>query len=358
VRTLAEAARRLQGPTVIEVDAGTYSGDVAVWDGAQVTLRAVGGRVILRAEGASAEGKAIWVVRNSTMQVSGFDFVGAQVPDANGAGIRFESGRLDVRDCVFTGNQNGILTGNDRQAVLDIENSEFGHNGHGDGGSHNLYVGYIASLRVQGSWFHHAKRGHLLKSRAGRNVVAYNRLADGDGGIASYELEFPSGGVAIVLGNVIHQAATTENPHIVSYGAEGYGWPENRLVMAHNTLVDDRRSGGVALRVRTGAQPVVVVNNLLVGGSGDLGPAIAAGHYTGNVRATAADLTPSNPPGALQRLPARSPLADNTVRPAAVGGVELHPSLEYSPPRGTVARRDARPAAPAPGAFATGVEGR
>lgn len=43
-------------------------------------------------------------------------------------------------------------------------------------------------------------------------MVLYNRLADGHGGRASYELEFPSGGTAVAMGNLIQQSATTDNP--------------------------------------------------------------------------------------------------------------------------------------------------
>jgi hypothetical protein len=93
-------------------------------------------------------------------------------------------------------NENGILTGNQADTVLEIEDSEFGYNGANDGYSHNLYVGSIARLSVTGSYFHHAAIGHLLKSRAAINYVTYNRLTDEVDGTASYELELPNGGIA------------------------------------------------------------------------------------------------------------------------------------------------------------------
>ena len=191
------------------------------------------------ADGRSAEGKGIWVVRAERMAIEGFDFSGATVADHNGAGIRFERGSLRVRDCSFTSNENGILTGNQPETVLEIEDSEFGHNGAGDGYTHNLYAGTIARLSVTGSYFHHARVGHLLKSRAATSVITYNRLTDGSDGNASYELEFPNGGVAVVIGNIIQQSARSENSHLISFGAEGYKWPENELYLAHNTLIDD-----------------------------------------------------------------------------------------------------------------------
>ena len=65
------------------------------------------------------------------------------------------------------------------------------------------YVGKIDKLTVNGSYFHHARVGHLLKSRAAQNHVFYNRLTNEEGGRASYELGFPSGGLAYVVGNWI-----------------------------------------------------------------------------------------------------------------------------------------------------------
>jgi hypothetical protein len=283
LHTVAEAAAVARDGDVVEIDAGDYSGDVAVWKQDRILVRGVGGRVRLIAAGASAERKGIWVVRGGSMTVENVDFIGARVPDRNGAGIRFEKGRLTVRNCSFIDNENGILAANDKDAVLTVEGSEFGNNGAGDGQSHNLYAGGIGELSVMGSYFHHAHVGHLLKSRAARSYIAYNRLSDETGGQASYELEFPSGGVAIVIGNIIQQGATTQNPFVVSFGAEGYRWPVNELYLVHNTLIDDRPSGGQLLRVRPGAGRLVAVNNLSLSRSAldEAGP----GEFAGNLKA-------------------------------------------------------------------------
>lgn len=265
IKTIARSAQLASAGAIVEVDSGEYVGDVAVWTQDRLTLRAVGGRVRLIAAGVAAEEKAIWVMRGGQMSVEGFDFSGARVDSQNGAGIRFEKGALRVRDCTFIDNENGILTSNQADAKLEIENSEFGHNGYGDGQSHNLYVGAIAQLSVSDSYFHHARVGHLLKSRAKVNHIYNNRLVDGEGGQASYELEFPIGGVAHVVGNVIAQSTSTENPHLISFGAEGYKWPRNEIHLEDNTLVNPLTQGGVFLRVAPGADIIRAVNNRLVG---------------------------------------------------------------------------------------------
>ena len=264
-KTLAEAARHARDGDTIEVDAGDYRGDVAVWPQSGLQLQAVGGRVRLLADGQSIQGKGIWVMRGERLRVQGFDFEQARVPSLNGAGIRLERGTLEVVDCRFFDNECGILTANERSIELSIERCEFGRQVRADGKNHHVYAGAIGRLTVQGSSFSGARSGHLLKSRAQINHVAWNRLADGADGQASYELEFPNGGQALVLGNVIQQGPQTENPNIVSFGAEGYATGPNELVMAFNTLVNERRNGGIFLAMRPGADRLRLVGNLLVG---------------------------------------------------------------------------------------------
>lgn len=264
-KTIAAAAAQARDGDTIDIEAGNYVADVAVWSQSRLTLRGVGGPVRLIAAGASAQGKAIWVINGGDITVESISFSDARVRERNGAGIRFEQGRLTVRNCSFLNNENGLLTANNPQAELVIENSEFGYNGFGDGQSHNLYVGHIKKLTVIGSYLHHAKVGHLLKSRAAENHIFYNRLTDETGGSASYELEFPNGGLAYVVGNIIQQASTTQNATIVSYGAEGYTESVNQLYLSYNTIVDDAPKPGFFLRYQPGLQKLLAVNNVLVG---------------------------------------------------------------------------------------------
>jgi hypothetical protein len=327
IKSVSAAAAKAQDGDVIEIAAGDYLADVAVWTKDRITVRGVGGRVRLIASGASAEQKAIWVVRGGSMVVENIEFIGARVADGNGAGIRFEKGHLVIRNCVFSDNENGILTSSDKTAELEIQGSEFGNNGAGDGRSHNLYVGAIRKLTVMGSYSHHARVGHLLKSRAAENYIAYNRLTDEIGGTASYELEFPNGGLAYVIGNIIQQGPATENPHLISFGAEGYAWPRNEIYLVNNTLVDDRKPSGVFLRVNPGANRIVAYNNLLVG----VGSLEVAGHgqYAGNNSvdrsALSTDFRLNNPIRVTEKL------AD----PGEANGISLTQMREYVHPTQT-----------------------
>ena len=333
LRSPSAAAAVARAGDTIEIDAEEYRGDVAVWDHDGIVIRAVGGRARLVAAGASAESKAIWVVRSRHLVIENIDFIGARVPGRNGAGIRFERGHLVVRNCAFLDNENGILTGNEADTQLEIEGSEFGNNGHGDGYSHNLYVGTIARLTVTSSYFHHARVGHLLKSRAAESRILYNRLTDEPGGAASYELEFPSGGVAHVVGNIIEQGALTSNPTLVSFGAEGYHWQRNELHLVNNTLIDKRASGGVFLVVNPENRRLFAVNNLLLG-TGSLETA-GIGEYRNNFNAQREDFVDID--RGDYRLRSVSPLAGRGLSAEMMAGISPVSQREYVHPRQTQA---------------------
>jgi hypothetical protein len=257
--------------------------------------------------------------------IENIEFRGARVPDGNGTGIRFESGRLTLRRCRFVDNEMGLLSANEASMALQIADCEFADAPRHDGPLHHLlYVGAIGSLSVSGSRFANGWRGHLLKSRARLNTLRGNWLVDGEGGEASYELEFPNGGHAIVVGNVIAQSAGTQNAALVSMGAEG--GERGSLLMAHNTLVDGgvRDARFVQLwRERLGAEvELSILNNLFVGAGRVEWP--AGGDGGGNHRIAAADLRG-------WRMPSDSPAAPS-IRPLPEWARPVH---EFTPPLGS-----------------------
>jgi hypothetical protein len=273
---LVTALRQAADGDTLELQAGDYHGEVGTITQKQLSLRGMGGRAVLHADGKSAEDKAILVVRDGDVTIDNIEFRGARVRDRNGAGIRFERGRLLVQRCAFFDNQNGILAGNVGTAELTIQDSEFGQAPANTPLPHLVYVGKIARFELTGSRVWGGQGGHLVKSRARLNVIRYNQLVDGAQGRAAYELEFPNGGLAYVVGNVIGQSAHTSNPVLVSFGAEADRSPDDRehgLFMAHNTLISEGLWPGFFVRVHALSRPVAkqFINNLSVGlGVGEL----------------------------------------------------------------------------------------
>jgi hypothetical protein len=279
----SQAARAARDGALVEIYSGDYEGDVAVWRQNDLTLRGAGERPHLRAAGRAAEGKAIWVIKGADITVENVEFSGARVPSLNGAGIRAEGRGLTVRSSAFLDNQMGILTNNSPDNSLVVEFSEFGFNGMSSGRFHHgLYAGRIGKLTVRFSYFHPGRNGHLLKSRAKVNDVRYSRFIDGQDGQASLELDFSEAGDVTVVGNVIDQAATSPNVHVISYAAEAQGSEGGQFVVAFNTILTRRRNtvfvanrsvttGIVAFNVFAGAQelstsgPLTLFANQLVG---------------------------------------------------------------------------------------------
>lgn len=275
---ITDAARLAKDGDTVEIQPGEYRGDVAVWQQKQLVIRGIGARPVLIAEGKSAEGKAIWVIRNGDIRIENIEFRGSRVPAGNGAGIRFERGKLIIRNCAFIDNQMGILTNNDGKAELVIENSRFAdapRQMHSL--PHLLYVGGIAKFTITGSRFENGYRGHLIKSRARQSTIRDNHIVDGPDGEASYEIDLPNGGIAHITGNTVGQSAKTQNPALISYGAEGNVWMENELSLEGNTLINDYLPAGWFLRVHTDkfpVQPKVHVKNNQANGLGIFTPDI------------------------------------------------------------------------------------
>ncbi len=228
----------------VDIEAGEYPSDVARWQANDLVLRGVGGMAHMESNGMAWGGKAIWVIQGDRTTVEWIGFSECSVPDQNGAGIRQEGHDLTVRHCWFHDNEDGILAGEIHPSTIRIEYSEFGHNGFGDGYSHNVYIGHVDSLIFRFNYSHHGFIGHELKSRAWVNVIEYNRLSNEADGEASREIDLPDGGQAYVIGNVIQQGPQGQNSNMVAFGMESLGNPgPQELYAVNNTLVNEKTNG-------------------------------------------------------------------------------------------------------------------
>jgi hypothetical protein len=261
--TPSAAAAAAQPGDIIEIAAGDYVGDVATWYPNDLTICGIGGRARLFAHGKNAGGKGIWVVMGNNVTVDSIEFHDAKVPDHNGAGIRAGGGNLAVRSSGFFDNENGILGGTPG-ATITIEGSEFARNGFGDGLTHNIYISSVDKLVVTSSFFHEAKGGHNLKSRARETHVENSYFMDGPKGTSSYLNDFSNGGAVYLRGNLYQKGPKAQNSIAIAYAQEGFVWAINTLEMVHNTVVITR-SGGSFLAAPGGTQSVKLTANLFAG---------------------------------------------------------------------------------------------
>jgi len=259
--TIAAAVAASKDGDTVQVQAGTYVNDFATIN-TKITIQGVGGMVNLVATVPPPDGKAYFTT-NTDVSLDHLAFSGVQVADQNGAGIRYQGGNLTVTDCYFHDNQDGILgtPGVAGTGTVTIKNSEFAHNGAGDGYSHNIYIGDVASLVIDNSYFHDAVVGHEIKSRAEQTTITNSRIQDGPSGTASYSIDLPNGGTAVIQNNTIEKGPNAQNPAIIAYGEEGNLRSNSSLTVTGNTILNDLNSGSsVAVWNAAGARANVTGN--------------------------------------------------------------------------------------------------
>lgn len=337
----SDAARIAKNGDTVAIDAGIYSGDVAVWRQHRLTLRGAGGRAHLQAFGKSAEGKAIWVIKGNNVAVENIEFSGAAVADLNGAGIRFEGTHLAVRNAHFHDNQMGILTGSNPLSDILIEGSEFNDNTvdfrrHGKLG-HNIYIGAIRRFTLRNCYIHDAVTGHNVKSRARENYLLYNRITD-EHGASSYLIDLPNGGDAFIIGNVLRQSPRSDNWTAIAYAGEySRGNSDQNLYAVNNTFVNDR-SRGVFIHNHANVE-VVSINNLLVD---NVIPLQGSGQQRHNL--TIKDGGFVDRDAFDYRLLPDSPAIGRGSAPGmSSSGVSLRPEFQYRHPLNREARRQRDP---------------
>ena len=234
---IADAVAASHDGDTLRVQAGTYVNDFATIN-TKITIEGVGGMAHLLATVSPPDGKAI-LTTNTDVTLDHLEFSDAQVADLNGAGVRYQGGSLLITNSYFHDNQNGLLSGAVPGGAITIRNSEFAYNGAGDGYSHNIYVGDIASLVIDNSYFHDALVGHEIKSRAEQTTITNSRIQDGPAGTASYSIDLPNGGDAVIQGNVIQQGPNSQNPAIIAVGEEGGLHANTALRVIGNTILND-----------------------------------------------------------------------------------------------------------------------
>ena len=327
------AAEIAQDGDTVEIEGGEYVGDVAVWSANHLLIRGMNGMAHVTANGKSAEQKAIWVIRGNDTTIEQVEFSGCHVPDRNGAGIRQEGKGLVVRHCSFHDNEDSLLTGANPASDILIESTEFHHNGHGDGYSHNLYIGQVRTFTLQFCSSHHASAGHLVKSRAQTNFILYNRLMDEQNGSSSYIIDLPNGGRSFIIGNIIQHGAHAANGTAVSYAAEGAKNDVQELYVVNNSYINERPQPGRFLNVVGNSPTVRVINNLITGTKTVLtGPGTTINNLVidqpGFVNAARYDF----------QLTPQSPAFQAGVAPGHAGNFRLAPVFYYRHPLGAEPR--------------------
>lgn len=321
------------GDTIL-IEGIDYYGQEALahWTADRLYILGVNGTPHLHADGQYILGKGIWVCGGNDITIDNIEFSEAAVPDKNGAGIRHDGIGLTVRNCYFHDNETGILTNSPYDGHILVEYSEFGHNGNGDGQSHNIYVNHADTFTFQYNYTHHAMVGHCIKSRADYNFIKCNRIMDEDDGNSSRLIDIPNGGQCVIIGNTMMQGPGAPNYNMIGYGLEGLiNDAPHKLYVVNNTMVSTR-SSALFFHVQDGTESALAANNILAGNGilvdGTLTIESVNAHYTEISNAGFIDVDAHN-----YRLSGTAAARDMGLPVGVVDGSNLDVDSEYVHPQ-------------------------
>lgn len=257
----SQAAKIAADGDVIEIDSGEYF-DCAVWSANRLRIVGKGSSVVLTDK--ACDGKAIFVIQGNDVHIENLTFTRARVPDANGAGIRAEGMNLVVDSSRFINNENGILSNNNDQSVIQVRKSEFVRNGKCEGScAHGIYINAAKLLRIEDSKFFETKSGHHIKSRAQRTEIVRVEIRDGTAGTSSYLIDIPNGGSLLVEDSVLEKGAgTTNRSAAIMIGAEGVTQPTQEIIVRRNRFEGNGPNIAAFLVNRTATEAQLIANQL------------------------------------------------------------------------------------------------
>ncbi|HEX8387504.1 MAG TPA: right-handed parallel beta-helix repeat-containing protein [Sphingomonas sp.] len=221
-------------------------------------------------ERTTCEDKATLVLRGQGARVEGIVFKNLEVADGNGAGIRLETGDLDVVNAMFLDSQSGILSADDPSSRITIDRTTFSGLGKDPtgNGAHGIYIGEYASLRVTNSRFERGTGGHYLKNRAPKIEVLDSSFDDSRGRTTNYMIDLSNGASGRIAGNEFVVGRDKDNySTMITVAPEGVRNSSEGLVVENNSA---RLAPGVDFKtVFVGAwtgEPVTVRGNRLGAG--------------------------------------------------------------------------------------------
>ena len=246
--TIAAAIAASANGDTIQIQAGKYIDDYPPTITHNLTIVGVGGQVQMVATAADPppNQKGILVIgavgATPNVTVENVTFRDTKISNnlgGNGAGIRYQGGNLTLIHDGFINNQDGLLAASDPSGSITVNGCVFRHNGSGTGQTHNIYVNDVGTLTLENSRFLDAVVGHEIKSRAENTIIRNNLIADGPTGTASYSIDLPNGGNAIIEHNEIEKGPDAQNPVVITTGEEGNIYASSSLLVSDNTIVND-----------------------------------------------------------------------------------------------------------------------
>jgi len=261
----SEAARAAKAGDIIRIFPGTYT-DCARWEANGLVIEGAGAGVIIADKVCDEEG--LFITKGRDITVRNITFMSAHGANHNGSGIRAQGVNLTVEASRFIDNEDGILAGDNAGSTIVIRDSYFSGNGNCIAAcAHGIYANHIALLRVENSEFVEQHVGHHIKSRAARTEIINNSVRDGVKGSASYLVDLPNGGSAVISGNRFEKGALSQNRDVaISIGGEGEKAenPAGEIIVEDNIFSNDAGVATIFVKNYTSG-PVMLRRNRFSG---------------------------------------------------------------------------------------------
>ncbi len=179
---------------------------------------------------AGDKGRGCWQFSGAvSYRLSGLVFTNCRIANGDSAGIRYYNGSKDlqVKDCVFRKNDNG-MTGGTQSSEMTVEFSEFDSNGMSTAKAptHNVYI-YGGKFAMRYSYLHDPVQSQNFHIRSKDSVIEYNWIARGKSyeGDLMTDDDFPGGSpytqTMLFRGNVIVQGNPDNHGQIIALFNDG-----------------------------------------------------------------------------------------------------------------------------------------
>ena len=205
-----------------------------------------GRRPVIALIGLLPAGGGVLTTRCDT-KIRNLEFRGGRALTGNGAGLWHESGQLDLADCIFSTNQNGLFVAGDARSMARVTHCRFTGNGAGCGHTHGLYFASGARLEVDRCAFENTVMGHHVKSRAARTRVQHSYFSGSPAETTSYAIDIANGGIAWLGHNLLVKGRAAMSRKFIAYGAEKPLYSESRLQIVSNIFISHRRTPSVGV---------------------------------------------------------------------------------------------------------------
>jgi hypothetical protein len=262
-QSLAEAKTSIKDGSHVYLKAGIYTQGIEI----KANNVSIVGEKNVIFDDAAVAGKAALVLSGNNVTLESIECQNIQVPDMNGACIRFEGQNLTIKDLYVHDSQSGVMTSH-TSGFLHIKYSRFerlGSKAMGRGYAHAIYAIVDELVFSNSQIFSIGNEGSGIKSRSKKTVIVNSVLASLDA-CDSRLVDIANFGELIIKHSILQQGEHSSNSQVLAYGLEPVNktFAINRIEIIDNLFLLDRHKANVIIAHKQ-ADEVLIENNTMIG---------------------------------------------------------------------------------------------